>query len=53
MVSTDSEGLKSVNYIQLIPVLTRALQEERARNDAQEKKIEELTKAEQTLKCNR
>ena len=53
MVSTDSEGLKSVNYIQLIPVLTRALQEERARNDAQEKKIEELTKAVQTLKRNR
>ncbi|MBP7174027.1 MAG: tail fiber domain-containing protein [Cloacibacterium sp.] len=39
LVNTDKEGYKSVNYIEVIPVLTKALQEEKLRNDSQEAKL--------------
>ena len=42
LVNTDGDGYKSVNYIQLIPVLTEALQEERRLNETQRTQIDAL-----------
>lgn len=50
LVSTDQNGYKSVNYVALIPILTEALKEEKLRNDAQQKEIDELKAIVKTLK---
>ena len=42
LVNTDKEGYKSVNYIELIPVLTKALQQEQQKNQEQEERIKRL-----------
>lgn len=42
LVNTDKDGYKSVNYIEVIPVLVKALQEEKKRNDDQEARIKAL-----------
>jgi hypothetical protein len=40
----EMEDVKAVNYSALIPILTKALQEQEQKLNAQEKKIEELTR---------
>ncbi|MCK0199155.1 tail fiber domain-containing protein [Ornithobacterium rhinotracheale] len=42
LVYTDQQGYKTVNYVELIPVLTKALQQEKKRNDEQQAEIEQL-----------
>ena len=46
---TDEEKLLSVNYIALIPVLSKAIQEQQAQISSQQKEIDELKKMIQTL----
>jgi hypothetical protein len=40
----EMEEVKSVNYNELIPILTKAIQEQEQKINAQDKKIEELTR---------
>ncbi|MBX9783486.1 MAG: tail fiber domain-containing protein [Chitinophagaceae bacterium] len=40
LVSTDSKGYKSVNYTQVIPLLTEAVKEQQQKIDAQQQKME-------------
>jgi len=40
----EMEAVKAVNYSALIPILTKAIQEQEQKINAQEKKIEELTR---------
>lgn len=41
-VSTDSEGMKSVDYPKLVPILVKAIQEQQAVSDAQDREIDAL-----------
>jgi hypothetical protein len=50
---TDQDKLLSVNYVGLIPVLTKAIQEQQEQINTQQKQIEELKKmVEQLMKKN-
>ena len=50
LVSTDEKGFKSVNYIQLIPVLTEVVKEQQKNIEEQNKKIELLFREVELLK---
>jgi len=40
----EMEDVKAINYSALIPILTKAIQEQEQKINAQEKKIEELNR---------
>ena len=44
LVTTDSEGFKSLNYIGIVPVLTEAVKELKAENDELKSTIQDLVK---------
>ena len=50
LVSTGDDGYKSVNYIEVIPVLTKALQEEQELNKSQQKQLENQSQEIKKLK---
>ena len=44
LVHTDDKGMKSIDYIKIVPVLVKAMQEQQAKIDSLEKRLDALEK---------
>jgi hypothetical protein len=53
VVHTDSKGMESIDYIKLVPILTKAIQEQQAQIAQQQQEIDQLKADVQALKGSR